>query len=246
MKVTLFDCTAKGNPRKAANMLLFTKSTRLKMSPGLLDEIEAWSDERALQELSYMANTVPSSWEFVHYSFIIEGVSRAFTHQLVRTRTAGYAQQAMRVVDMSEGRGWEYTTGPSIAVNPAGEELYDDTMNVIDENYKKLIALGVRNEDARGILPTNIHTNICMTLNMRALIELIRKRQSPRVQDEYQHFIHKLREAAIAEHPWLTVFLYREADILVRELYEYLKLIPDEVERTNAVKRLDQLSVNHL
>lgn len=246
MKVTLFDCTSKGNPREAANMLLFTKSTRLKMSPNLLDDIRSWSNERALEELSYMANTVPSSWEFVHYSFIIEGVSRAFTHQLVRTRTAGYAQQAMRVVDMSEGRGWDYTTGPSIEGNEEAKGIYDEGMHMIDSYYKAVIKAGAKNEDARGLLPTNIHTNICMTLNMRALIDLIRKRQSPRVQDEYQRFVVMLKAAALEEHPWLNVFLNREQDMLVRELYKYLEQIPDEVERTNAVKRLDQLSTVYL
>ena len=72
------------------------------MSPGLLEEIEGWSAQKRQNEIEYMANTVPSSWEFCDYSFMITGVTRAFTHQLVRTRTASYAQQAMRVLTEEE------------------------------------------------------------------------------------------------------------------------------------------------
>jgi len=72
MKVTLINHT-----QDAAELLLFTKSTRLSMSPGLLDEIRAWPQEKKLAELECMANTIPSSWEFVDYVFMVEGVSRA-------------------------------------------------------------------------------------------------------------------------------------------------------------------------
>ena len=89
MKVTLIYATP-----GAIDLLLFTKSTRLQLTPGLMDEIRSWPEERKLNELRYMAKTVPSSWEFVDLIFSIEDVTRAFTHQLVRTRTASYAQQA--------------------------------------------------------------------------------------------------------------------------------------------------------
>ena len=93
MKVTLVSTTP-----DAAELLLFTKSTRLTMAPSLLAEIHAWPQEKKLAELAYMANTIPSSWEFVDYVFLVEGVSRAYTHQQVRTRAASYAQQTMRVL----------------------------------------------------------------------------------------------------------------------------------------------------
>ena len=97
MNVTLINYTP-----DAKNLLLFTKQTRLTLSPGLLEEVSHWPDERKLNELAYMANTIPSSWEFVDYVFLVEGVSRAYTHQQVRTRAASYAQQTMRVNNMAE------------------------------------------------------------------------------------------------------------------------------------------------
>ncbi len=93
MKVTLISHT-----QDAENLLIFTKATRLTLSPGLLDEIRSRPQEDKMRELEYMANTIPSSWEFVDYVFLVEGVSRAYTHQQVRTRAASYAQQTMRVL----------------------------------------------------------------------------------------------------------------------------------------------------
>ena len=66
MKVTLINYT-----QDAVDMLLFTKSTRLNMSPGLMSEIAKWPPSKKYEELKYMANTIPSSWEFVDYVFLV-------------------------------------------------------------------------------------------------------------------------------------------------------------------------------
>jgi hypothetical protein len=123
MKVTLIDFTGAGFNDPAAHaaaLLVFTKNTRLEMSAGGLAKYLSKPMMELLEELEYMANTIPSSWEFVDYTFMIEGVTRAFTHQLVRTRTASFAQQTMRVLNVSEGNemGWTFGAGPSIAKNP--------------------------------------------------------------------------------------------------------------------------------
>ena len=110
MKVTLIEYTGKGrSPRAAAELMVFTKSTRLKMNPGLLQNIKAMTDDEINAELDYMAKTIPSSWEMVDYTFLIEGVTRAFTHQFVRTRNGSYARQTMRILHVS---GFSWSTGP--------------------------------------------------------------------------------------------------------------------------------------
>src|SRR5216683_1754611 len=101
MKVTLIDWTGKNNPNKdhAIDVLIFTKNTRLTMEPKGLETIAAWPMEKKIAELEYMAKTIPSSHEFVHYTWMIEGVSRAFTHQFVRSRQFSFAQQTHRILD---------------------------------------------------------------------------------------------------------------------------------------------------
>ncbi|GAF67457.1 unnamed protein product, partial [marine sediment metagenome] len=51
--------------------------------------------------------------EHASFTFFIDGVSRAFTHQLVRHRLASYTQQSMRYVDLSKETGY-YIVPPSI------------------------------------------------------------------------------------------------------------------------------------
>ena len=219
IKVTLVECTNKGNPRAAAELLVFAKSTRLQMSPTLLSRLALWSDEMILKELEAIASTIPSSWEFLDYTFMIENVTRAFTHQFVRTRHASFAQQTMRVLDMSGGIGWGFQVGPSIPFESEADDLYRQHMYATDETYKNLVKMGVNIEDARGVLPTNIETNILVKMNLRTLVETVRKRSSPRVQGEYRWVLDLMVKEALDEQPWLNVFLNRTEDALRQQLY---------------------------
>ncbi len=204
MKVTLIDYTGKGQGEwAAADLLIYTKSTRMQMCPGLYEEISKMTEQEKLKELEYMSNTIKSSWEFCDYTFLIEGVSRAFTHQFVRNRHGSYAQQTMRVLDVS---GFEYVTGPSI-VNTPNDEKYADHMAYINDAYLDLIASGAKIEDARGILPTNIKTNIVAKFNLRTMSEMAEKRSSPRTQGEYRDVLHDMVDAILEVHPWCGVFL---------------------------------------
>jgi flavin-dependent thymidylate synthase len=197
-----------------------------------------------------MANTIPSSWEFVDFTFLISGVTRAFTHQLVRTRTASFAQQTMRVLDVSEGRGWDYGTGPTIDDDPTEKDptgsrgqIYDTAMADIDDAYKELISLGAKIEDARGVLPTNILTNIVVKMNMRTFCEMSRKRASSRTQGEYRAVIDEMRLVVCEALPWTTIFLERSFDRAASELEKeivQLQGISDE-KRTQLIKLIDQM-----
>lgn len=199
MKVTLIDYN-----NNAIDKLLFTKSTRLQMRPDLLKHISELPFDEKIKELEYMANTIRSSWEFLDYTFLIEGVSRAFTHQFVRNRNGSYAQQTMRILDVS---GFDYVTGPSIANNPELKIKYDAMMTLINEQYQELIASGAKIEDARGILPTNICTNICVKYNLRTMADLIASRSSPRTQGEFREVMDAMYNEMIKVHPWVELFL---------------------------------------
>jgi flavin-dependent thymidylate synthase len=241
MKAILFDYTGSGaaNPaRHAAGVLLFTKSTRLNMTPDLIDKINNMPDKEVMFNLSVMSNTNPGSWEFIDFSFLFEGVSRALQQQLTRTRHASYAIQTLRVVDMKK---WEYETGPSIKGDSTKELLYDSTMKYIDHAYRELIKNGADIEDARGILPINIKTNMCMKINMRNFITLSRKRLSGRVQNEYR----RLMDASVMEvekiYPWFHIFYKNDEMKAYRDLIDLVNeskgLTPEE--RTNIFKKLD-------
>lgn len=199
MKVTLINHT-----QNARQLLVFTKSTRLNMVPGLMEQIHKMTDEEIQSELDYMVNTIKSSWEYVDFTFCIEGVGRGFTHQFVRNRLGSYAQQTMRILDMG---GFDYITGPSIECDPAIKDLYDVTMKHISDVYSKMIRMGAKIEDARGLLPTNISTNIIAKFNLRALSQMMMSRASNRTQSEYRDVLDAMYDAVVEAEPWCGNFL---------------------------------------
>lgn len=107
-----------------------------------------------------------SVMEHASFTFAIEDVSRALTHQLVRHRLASYSQQSQRYVNLEP---LEYVIPPSIHGNEKAMEKYRELMKSIEKGYKELVEAGVPLEDARYILPNATHTNIVVTMNAREL-----------------------------------------------------------------------------
>lgn len=242
MNVHLIDYTGAGaiDPaRHAANVLVFTKGTRLQMRPGLFEAIATRPWDAILAELRYMANTIPSSWEFVTYTFLLTDVTRAFTHQLVRTRSGSYAQQTMRVLDMGT---WTYGTGPGIAEDQERRAIYDGCMRYAADAYRDLIESGAPIEDARGVLPTNIHTNIVAKFDLRSLCDTFRKRASQRTQGEYRSVIEIMKAEVMQVHPWTKLFIERTFDKAAAELETGIRAagLPEQ-ESVRLTKLIDQL-----
>jgi flavin-dependent thymidylate synthase len=182
----------------ALNLLLRTKNTRLSHA----DDPATWPEEKKLAHLQYMLGTIKSSWEFVEFVFEIEEVTRAFTHQLVRTRHGSYAQQAMRVVDAREAEVEE-------PVSVTGENLgvWRGAVEHSKEAYGQLLDRGVPAQDARGLLPTNVHTSIMAKFNLRTLHEMAKLRLCTRTQSEYQDVFRLMRELVVEQYPWAAAFI---------------------------------------
>ncbi len=234
MNVTLIDHTI-----DAVDLLLFTKATRLTMSPGLMAEIRAKSAEEKVAELAYMANTIPSSWEFVSYTFLIEGVSRAFTHQFVRSRNASYAQQTMRVLEMG---AFDYVFTERNLQDERAKKAIEKHKAFTQEVYNYLLSIGQPAEDARGILPTNIATNIVAKFNLRAFVDLAKSRTGGRTQGEYQRVMNAMVDAVLAVHPWAEQFLFKEGRDYFAEIEEFAKRkFPDLKERGELLKIVDAM-----
>jgi len=238
MKVTLIDFTP-----NAVDKLIYTKATRLTLGEDTRRKVTEMTEEEKLAELTYMAGTIPSSWEFITYTFEILGVSRAFTHQFVRTRTGSYAQQTMRMLNMEK---FQYVTGPTIANNSSMQVIYDRCMREIQATYDELIEHGVAVEDARGVLPTNICTNIIAQFNLRNLAEMAKSRTGGRTQGEYRAVFEAMLACVVGVHPWVLHFLFPDTAKEFKKLESLLdKLLANSVidapERFNYLKALDML-----
>ncbi|HAA89237.1 MAG: Thymidylate synthase ThyX [Thermoanaerobacterales bacterium 50_218] len=131
-----------------------------------------------------------SPLEHASFTFAIEGVSRALSHQLVRHRIASYSQRSQRYVDE---QNFLYITPPSIAAHQEALDLYKETMEVIRRAYQKLSKM-VPREDARYVLPNATETKLVCTMNARSLHNFFRLRCCNRAQWEIRELAMKMRE----------------------------------------------------
>ena len=128
--------------------------------------------------------------EHASFSFAIEGISRACSHQLVRHRLASYSQQSQRYVN--QANQFHYVIPPSIKEDDALRSLFEKAMEESRRAYitlnEMLIQKGVSGEaareDARFVLPNAIETRIIMTMNARELLHFFNQRLCSRAQWE--------------------------------------------------------------
>ena len=241
-RVELIHFTGKGTPNEsmaAVDLLLFTKSTRLNLTPSLVEEIKNWPHDKKMAELRYMANTIPSSWEFVDYIFLVSNVSRAYTHQQVRTRAASYAQQTLRMLDASE---FKYIYTDQDLKHPDRRSIIDGAVSTIRAAYQNLIDMGHRPEDARGILPTNVGTNIVCKFNMRTFTELAKSRLGGRTQSEYIMVVKAMVDAVLEVHPWMDMFLFGDKG---RDFYADIEAFAKKQFPDDLATRAELLKIVH-
>ncbi|WP_400249925.1 FAD-dependent thymidylate synthase [Methanomethylophilus alvi] len=127
--------------------------------------------------------------EHAVFTFSVEGVSRALTHQLVRHRIASFSQQSQRYVRLSEPT---YVVPETVKRDPEAMKVYEETMDGIWDSYSKLIGMGIPAEDARYVLPNGCTTNITITMNARELLHFFSMRCCNRAQWEIREMADEM------------------------------------------------------
>lgn len=143
--------------------------------------------------------------EHVCYTFAVQGVSRALTHQLVRHRIASYSQQSQRYVDESD---FEYVLPPAVARVPEARKKFEEFMSIAGCTYRELKTILLEhgggnkaNEDARFVLPQASESKVVMTMNCRALIHFFELRCCERAQWEIRKMAWKMLKILRIELP---------------------------------------------
>ena len=126
-------------------------------------------------------------------TFILENVSRALTHQLVRHRLLSFSQESQRYVDLQKG-GWEAIVPPAISDNHQAQVVMDETWATIEAAYDKLRAMGIRKEDARFLLPNATSTTIMVTGSIAAWRDVFWQRCAPDAQWEIRGVACAMRD----------------------------------------------------
>lgn len=120
-----------------------------------------------------------SPFEHAYATFRVNGVSRAMTHQFVRHRLLAVSQKSQRYV--SEGN-FEWVVPPT--VGDANRAEFDRDMEAIRAMYKKWKDLGLKNEDARFVLPNACTTEMVVSANFREWRHVFQVRCHRRAQWE--------------------------------------------------------------
>lgn len=101
-------------------------------------------------------------------TFLIEGISRTCSHQIVRHRLASFSQESQRYVSLEKG-GWQAVTPPALAASPEAQAVLADAWADLQIAYARLREAGIRKEDARFLLPNAAETRLVMTMDYAAL-----------------------------------------------------------------------------
>jgi len=144
-----------------------------------LDKITEESSRKFIRMI--VKNGHHSVLEHAYATFRVKGCSRAFTHQIVRHRLCAFSQQSQRYVHESK---FSAVMPKSIISDPTAWEIYNNLIKASRTAYKKLIALGIKKEDARFVLPQATASEIVVSANFREWRHIFRMRCNKSAQWE--------------------------------------------------------------
>lgn len=142
--------------------------------------------------LSKVENEFPNlGWRellpHLNYTFAIEKISRACTHQLVRHRIASFSQQSQRYITVKR-LNERIVTPKSINKNKDFETLIKQA----SEAYQKLVEQEIPREDARFVLPNAVESSLLMTMEGKSLMHFLGLRTCNRAQWEIRELADKM------------------------------------------------------
>ena len=152
--------------------------------------------------------------EHAVFNLIITGVSRSFTHELIRHRAGfAYSQLSQRFVDESE---CAFVEPDAIAEDPELHRVWLEAVQACGRAYRELAdGLAAKfagledktlrrkkaREAARSVLPNATETKIFVTANARALRHFIEMRADPAADVEIRKVAIAILKLLQAESP---------------------------------------------
>ena len=137
--------------------------------------------------------------EHAYCTFRINGCSRAMTHQLVRHRLMAISQQSQRYVKEDQ---FDYVMPPSVKELGEGKEIqFFQDMQKIQTMYDKWKKYGLRNEDARFVLPNACQSEIVISANFREMRHIFEVRCDKHAQWEIRAAAKEMLKVLNEEAP---------------------------------------------
>lgn len=195
-----------------------------------VEQIEENLTEESIDKFLNMLINIghESPLEHVTFTFAVEGISRACSHQIVRHRIASFSQQSQRYVKLDQ---FEYIIPKEIeAIKEAkdifveamekDQEAYDKLVEILfEKHYNNLIKYGKNEkeakrgaekkaiEDARYVFPNACETKMVFTMNTRSLYNFLHHRCCERAQWE----IRELATEMLKELKMVAPILFKKS-----------------------------------
>ena len=179
----------------------------------MFEEVDSIPPDKKLKLINgCIKSNHQSILEHSQFTFAIEGVSRALTHQLVRHRHCSFSQQSQRYVNLEST--FDYVTPKALQDEGDLQGYFTECMQQAYESYTELINKGVKPEDARAVLPNACCTNMVITLNLRSLIHLCNERLCTRAQLEIRQLVQLMVKKVLKDNEWLKPYLQPKCESL--------------------------------
>jgi flavin-dependent thymidylate synthase len=142
--------------------------------------------------------------------FEVSGVSRTCTHQIVRSRRAGFHQQSQRAGSYvtADGIGTDVRVPESVWKAMAADESLAEAWNYAlewtREAYRLACELDISYQDARYILPEGTVNYIMCEYTLREFLNVYAYRACSMFSWEITHVVREMGRLLIEQSPWLV------------------------------------------
>lgn len=118
--------------------------------------------------------------QFIQTVWLLEDVTRAFTHQLVRYRIGTqFVQESMRFADKRKAT---VLITPAIAADATHFTNYMESVMDTFQTYAAMVADGIPVQDARGVLPHHVTTSIFFGCSLATFAHIYEQRMCCQAQ----------------------------------------------------------------
>lgn len=137
--------------------------------------------------------------------------SRDVLAEITRHRLASFAVESQRYVNESKDDGgikfirplfykpfdevydYRLKLGEKRDIDYEASRKWDDAMELAEDAYNQMIAMGMKNQDARKVLPNSTACRIMMKVNLRELLHIYALRSSPAAYPEMRELMRLLK-----------------------------------------------------
>lgn len=155
------------------------------LTPYFLEDEGVADPRMARQRVALLArsNLINQQDGHLAATFLIEGVSRSLTHQLVRHRLSSISQESQRYVDAGKGK-WRFVVPPSFQMDYDDQRRFLDVQAVTMAAYEASRRKGYLKEDARYYLTNAVETRLLVTAPLHAWKHFLAQRMDKAAQWE--------------------------------------------------------------